>query len=470
MGGVFQKGEIKVRPGAYFNVNKVKEEETGYSDGIVAVLFRSDWGPLGEAVEIDKKDRYEAVFGTDGTTDMISEVFSGGAQSAVCCRIGSGGTKAETVLKKADDESEAVKIVAKYPGALPFQVTVRDRLNDELSRECIIYSGMKELERFIFAKVEDEISELVGNMKRSSYFDVEAIGGSTGKLKNVTQEAFDIIGTDPDVTIEDYSNALAVAEMYYFDTVCVDTEDPDVHLLLKEYVDRLFDAGQMVKAVIAEKSTESLETRMQRAESYNDEKIIYVLNSSLKFGDTVKEGYQTAARIAGMVSAYPSNVSLTHEVISDATDIVDRLTPTEMEEAEQRGCLVISMNQKRKVWIDSAINTLVTLPENMDAGWKKIRRVKTRQELIRRMTELADELMGSIDNDVNGRATLVSKLQEIGNAMVMESKLVSCNVTESTEYVSDGDSAYLDVDVIDKDSAEHIYMFMTFRFSSQMAE
>ena len=86
------------------------------------------------------------------------------------------------------------------------------------------------------------------------------------------------------------------------------------------------------------------------------------------------------------------------------------------------------------------------------------------------MTDLADELMGSIDNDVNGRATLVGKLQEIGNAMVTESKLVSCNVTESTEYVSDGDSAYLNVDVIDKDSSERIYMFMTFRFSSQITE
>lgn len=469
MGGVFQKGEQKVRPGAYFNVNQVKEEEAGYSDGIVAVLFTSAWGPLGKAVEIRKKEGYETVFGTDGTTDAISEVFAGGAQMAVCCRVGSGGTASETTLKKAEEDTDAVKITAKYPGKLTFSVTVRDKLNDDENRECIIYDGLKELERFTFAKVEDEISALVEKMKKSVYFNVEAVGG-TGKLKNVTQEAFATEGTAPNVTVEDYSNALTTAEMWDFDTVCVATEDVDVHHLLKAYVDRLYDAGQMVKAVVAEKSTESLETRMSHAEEYNDEKIVYVLNSSIRFGEQVKEGYQTAARIAGMVSSYPSNVSLTHAVIPDATDIVERITPTEMEEAEQRGCLVISMNPKRKVRIDSAINTLVTLPENMDAGWRKIRRVKTRQELIRRMTELADELMGSIDNDVNGRATLVSKLQEIGNAMVMESKLVYCNVTENTEYVSDGDSAYLNVDVIDKDSTERIYMFMTFRFSSQLTE
>lgn len=469
MGGVFQKGEQKGRPGAYFNINQVKDENEGYVDGIVAILFQSAWGPLGKAVEIGKMDGYDTTFGTGGTTDAIEEVFAGGAQIAVCCRVGSGGTESETTLKKAEEDTDAVRITAKYPGKLAFSVTIRDKLNDEENRECIIYNGLKELERFTFAKAEDEISVLVEKMKKSEYFIVESVGG-TGKLKNVTQEAFTTEGTDPTVTVEDYSNALGIAEMYYFDTICVDTEDADVHVLLKEYVDRLFDAGQMVKAVVAEKSTENLEKRMCHAEEYNDEKMIYVLNSGLQFGDKVKEGYQTAARIAGMVSSYPSNVSLTHAVIPDATDIVERLTPTEMEEAERRGCLVISMNPKRKVRIDNAINTLVTLPENMDAGWKKIRRVKTRQELIRRMTELADDLMGSIDNDVNGRATLVSKLQEIGNSMVMESKLLSCNVTENTEYVSDGDSAYLDIDVIDKDSTERIYMFMTFRFSSQIAE
>ena len=101
MGGVFQRGEQKVRPGAYININQVKEEEAGYSDGVVAVLFTSSWGPLGKAVEIDRKEGYETVFGSDGTTDAIAEVFAGGAQLAVCCRVGSGGTESQTTLKKS---------------------------------------------------------------------------------------------------------------------------------------------------------------------------------------------------------------------------------------------------------------------------------------------------------------------------------------------------------------------------------
>ena len=42
------------------------------------------------------------------------------------------------------------------------------------------------------------------------------------------------------------------------------------------------------------------------------------------------------------------------------------------------------MNKSGQVWIDKAINTLITPPADRDEGWKKIRRTKTRYELIRR--------------------------------------------------------------------------------------
>ena len=47
-----------------------------------------------------------------------------------------------------------------------------------------------------------------------------------------------------------------------------------------------------------------------------------------------------------------------------------------------------------------------------------------------------------------------------------EGKLVACSVTESSAYKADGDSAWFDIDVIDKDSMEHIYLTFLFRFST----
>lgn len=178
--------------------------------------------------------------------------------------------------------------------------------------------------------------------------------------------------------------------------------------------------------VIGEKSTVDLEDRIAHAAAYNSEKMIYVLNgsvSSTSYGEI--DGYQTAAKIAGMIAACAANTSLTHTVLDKVTELNERLTPTQMTRAEQSGCLVLSVNKNKQVWIDNAINTLVTPADNQDDGWKKIRRTKTRYEMITRMNDQADSLVGKVDNDTNGRATIISQLQGIGDTMIEEGKLTA---------------------------------------------
>ena len=50
--------------------------------------------------------------------------------------------------------------------------------------------------------------------------------------------------------------------------------------------------------------------------------------------------------------------------------------------------------------------------------------------------------------------------------MVSEGKLTACKVSESSVYTADGDSAYFEISVIDKDSMEHMYLTYMFRFST----
>ena len=209
-----------------------------------------------------------------------------------------------------------------------------------------------------------------------------------------------------------------------------------------------------------------LETRIKHAAAFNDEKMNYVLNAWVDEQGTAIDGYQTAARIAGMIGAVAANSSLTHTVISGFTEILEKLTNTDMISAEKRGCIVLSYNKAKQVWIDNAINTLITPANNQDDGWKKIRRVKTRFELIRRINTTTDDLVGKVDNDNNGRATVISQIQGVGDSMREEGKLIACAVTESSAYKADGDSAWFDIDVIDKDSMEHIYLTFLFRFST----
>lgn len=466
MAGTFILGETKVRPGSYFNIQKKGgNSAASVMNGVTAVIFKADFGPLNTAVELSAEDGYEKTFGTGLTTDAIREAIAGGAKTIIACRVGNGGTQG-TISLTDTEGADALTITAKYPGEKDFTVTIREKLSDSALKECIFYAGTTEFEKVEFAAGEGEVNALVDALASSKNFKAEAKEGTdNATLVAVSQSAF-TAGTNPEVTTGDYSNAFAEVEPFEFNTICLDTEDTEIHLLLQSFIGRIFDAGSLTQAVVAEKQSVDLETRMAHAASFNDEKMNYVLNAHVDEQGTEIDGYQTAARIAGMIGAVASSSSLTHTVISGFSELKEKLTNTEMIAAEKKGCIVLSYNKAKQIWIDNAINTLITPADNQDEGWKKIRRVKTRFELIRRINNTTDDLIGKVDNDKNGRATVISQMQGVGDAMKEEGKLTACTVTESSIYQADGDSAWFDIDVIDKDSMEHIYLTFYFRFST----
>lgn len=459
-------GETKVRPGAYFNIQKSgNNAAASVISGVTAVIFRSDFGPLNEAVELSVEDGYADTFGDGGTTDAIQEAINGGAKTIIACRAGNGGTQATITLNSKDGEA-AVTLTAKYPGKKAFTATIREKLSDSTVKECIIFADTTEFEKVEFAAGAGEAAALVAAFSDSKKFKAEVkTGQDQSEMLNVAQSLF-AAGTDPEVATSDYSNAFAQVEAYDFNTICVDTEDTAVHILLQSFMNRVFNAGILALAVVAEKHTVELETRQTHAAAFNDCNMHYVLNAHVSEQGKEIDGYQTAARFAGLIGACASNSSLTHTVINGFTEILEKLTNSQIVAAEKMGCLVLTYNSSKQVWIDNAINTLITPADNQDDGWKKIRRVKTRYELIRRMNTTSDNLVGKVDNDNNGRATVISQLQAVGNSMVAEGKLTSCTVSESSVYTADGDSAWFEIAVIDKDSMEHIYLTYKFQFST----
>lgn len=471
MAGTFILGETKVRPGAYFNIQKKEESGEGILEGVTAVLFRADFGPLNTVVELKAGEPWEKIFGNGLTTDAIGEALEGGARTVLACRIGNGGTPATVALHDTEG-TEAVVISVNYPGDKDFSVSVREKLSDSTRKECLIYSGTREFEKLEFAAGEGEAERLVSALNAMEHFHGELTEGKEkALLAAVSQEPF-AGGSNPQVTAEDYSNGFAQTEAWEFNTICVDTEDQEIHLLLAAFVNRMFEEGLPAQAVVAENHTVPLETRQNHAAAFNNEKMNYVLNAHMmELGKDGQEreidGYRTAARIAGMIGATPSGQSLTHTVVEGFTEILEKLTNSQMIHAEsKKGCIVFSHNREKKVWIDNAINTLITPADNQDDGWKKIRRVATRFELLRRLNAAVEELVGKTDNDSNGRSTIVSRMNDIGTAMVEESKLTAFKASESSTYPADVDSAWFDISVTDKDSMERIYLTYQFQFST----
>lgn len=170
MAGTFILGETKVRPGTYFNIQKKGGNATaGVMNGVTAVIFRADFGPLNEAIELSAEDGYEGTFGTALTTDAMKEAIAGGAKTIIACRVGNGGTQGS--IKLQDSEStDAVSITAKYPGAKDFVVTVREKLSDSTLKECIFYAGTTEFEKVEFTAGTDEANALVDALASSKNF------------------------------------------------------------------------------------------------------------------------------------------------------------------------------------------------------------------------------------------------------------------------------------------------------------
>ena len=467
MSGTFLTGETKIRPGAYFNIQTNDTRTVARDSGTVAVPFRAEYGPLMAPKEYVNVSGFLKDYVGGGTTDAVSQAFSGGANKVIAVRIGSGGSTSSVKLTK-DTSTDAVTITYKYPGLQEpgFSVTVRDSLSDEDSRECIIYSGTKEFEKIAFAKGDDEVAAIVAAFSNSSYFTVTAEEGQSGLLDDATQKAF-TAGTAVTADTDAYGDALEALLAYDFDVIAVDTEDTAVHQLVAAYLDRIYDLGIMSMAVVAEKHTVALADRISHAAAFNDEKMCYVLNAWVTEGSQELDGYQTAARVAGMIAGTESNVSLTHTIMEGIGQLRERLTVTQINEAETKGCIVLAYSRAQEVWIDYGINTLITPKENQDDGWKKIRRTKTRYELIRRVTTDIENLIGKVDNDTNGRATVQAHIESIGMEMIAEGKLVSLTVSENADQTAEGDSAHYDIDFVDKDSLEHVYMTFYTTFSTQ---
>ena len=474
MSGVtFQVGEQKIRPGVYVRVTNIGEpQEAVVPQGIVAALFRASWGLLGQSVVLENADAVTSTFGTDGTTDTALEAFRGGCRQVVAYRLGSGGSPASVTLVDMNGTPEnVVTITAKYPGSRGnnFAVTVRDSLTDTAMRELLLFEGATLFQTIPFAKGTDGAGEpqaLVDAIAASNspYITATKISDGSKLLAIATQTAL-TGGADPTVDGESYSQALSAIEAVTWNVLVVDSEDPVTHTAVQAYIDRVRSEGKRVLAVISEPTSEALSTRLDNARAFNDFAIVYVANGFRGSDGVAREGYRAAARVAGMVASAQITESLTHAVVRGATELVGALTNAEIEQAIQSGALVFSISSQRQVQIEYGINTFVSPTADYDAGWKKIRRVRTRDNLIARISATWEPLIGKLNNNPDGRATLVAAAQGVINDMIRDGALSAGTITEDPNNPPSGDSAWFVCQVDDNDSAEKLYITFGFRFA-----
>lgn len=382
--------------------------------------------------------------------------------------MGSGGTKSSIKLLDTAG-TEAVTMTAKWEGDRQLSYLIRKVLGDENTKEMLVLEGTLELERITFLTGEKEIENFLQAAKQSNYFIFSKTETDAAELAEVGQTDF-TAGTNPGITNENYSNAFTLLEPYVFNTICIDTESVAVHTLLTAYIQKIYQNGTILPfAVIAESTSVPFETRLAHARAINSYNVIYVGGGAVDTLGQPLEGTRAAARIAGMVASTPSNQSLTHKVVSGMTDVLEMLTNSQYEQTIDAGMLTFSTSSAGNVWIESAITTLNMPQGEDDEGWKKIKRTKIRKELMNRASATVEPLIGNINNDDDGRATVLIAIGKLLQLMFVEGKLLEGGSIEvDKDNLPEGDSAWFNIYADDIDSLEKMYFVYKFRYSPNL--
>ena len=218
------------------------------------------------------------------------------------------------------------------------------------------------------------------------------------------------------------------------------------------------------------KSTVDFETRCNQAKAFNDCKVVY-LGGGWMSGTENKDGVMAICYTAGVIAATPSNQGIVHTVINGATELCgEALTFAQYEDAITAGMLLPSMSNDGSIWYDSGVNTLITLDEGtQDLGWKKIRRVKVRFEMIDRLDRTLAPKVGRISASTDGISDVVQAGQRVLDIMAnSEGKLMKgAQFIEDKGNPASGDSAWFIIQADDIDSLEKIYLQYQFRYSQE---
>ena len=401
-------------------------------------------------------------YGASYTVPAAAAMFDGGASAVYTYRLGSGGTCASKTL------GSGLTVTAKYPGSLSIGVSVQEKLGDSTKKQFIVYVGTTQTEVWEFdADGANEGENLISAAKSSNYVTVSGESSVVSVLAAASGALTG--GANPTVTNEDYSKAFAALEAFYYNTIALDVDDDEemtLSLLLQAYLENAYKVGKLGIAVVGSKSDVDFETRLAKAKAFNDAKVVF-LGSGYMVGNESKDGVLAICYTAGAIASTPTNMGITHAIVGGATELCETLTYHQYESAISSGMLMLSMSTSGNVWYDSGVNTL-TVPEagTQDNGWKKIRRVKTRFELIDRLDRVLSPKVGRVSADTDGIADVVQTGQRVLDAMVTEGKLLTgATFIEDPANPYSGDSAWFIIQADDIDSLEKIYLQYQFRYS-----
>lgn len=458
MAYTYLAGERKVRPGVYQRVSKLESSTgAGAINGVVAFVINAAWGPVDKVTTHETAKSIRDTYGAGDSVDAACAIIEAGATTVYIKRVtGTNGTAG------AAEIGTVVKLESKYPGARALVVKIKEKAGDATTKQIVVLEGVSVIETLEFtAGQADETAAFIEAVAESKYITATKL--TDGVIVN---GEYELNGTNPTVTAADYADAYYALEPFRYNVMVTDSISTDVFATLCAYAEESYDTGKMSMFVGGTDTKVPLNTRMNNAKACNSARIVYFGGAWEDNSGNIVSGVKAIAYVAGLIAATPANKSIVHASIAGATDVPEKLTNAEYVNAIKNGLLLVSVGSDGQVWFDSGINTLINPNAEQDEGWKKIRRVKTRYELMDRIDRVVAPQVGKINCDKDGIAFIIQMATGIIKDMIAEGKLSAGTFYEDPENPFEADSAWFVIDCDDIDSLEKIYLHYRFRYSA----
>ncbi|GIO35848.1 hypothetical protein J41TS12_07090 [Paenibacillus antibioticophila] len=441
-GGTWSLTNQPVLPGLYMNfVGAAGAAIQPGARGVVVAPVKAHWGPVGEFVEVTSETAIRELFTEDeagGATAFTTLYLAllGGPNKLLAYRMAdSTAAPAQLDLKNTETSPvDSVRLSAKYPGERGNRFTVSIQPNS-------LMTGIKELKLYEGGTLLRTISLGDGEAEQA----VKAINQDAGNKWIVAEKLADGVVDDvtgkifsgglsgiSGITHADYMAATLQFETRDFHVLTLDgVSDPALHTSLVAWLKRVREEGKGILLTLggsaaSDTADNAVEQAVQRSASFDYEGVIHV-GSGAKLNGRSYSSAQVAAWAAGLIAGQSLKESATYAV-SPFEDVTRRWTRSEQEAGVQGGVLLL-VHDGRRVKVLRGVNSLVTLREGQNKGWKKIRKIRVMDQINADLQRTAeDNYIGKVNNTEEGRLALISAGKQYLQALALE------NVIESTGY------------------------------------
>lgn len=446
MGGTWLS-QNKVRPGAYINFKAVQKGNMTVGDrGVIAIPLSMHWGDTSGLIEVlssellDGGSRAKVGFTAfDADSKLLAAALSY-CYKALVYRTDTEGVKATATIGK-------LKCDAKYFGTFGNKIIVATTEDDNLWT-VITYVDGETMDK----QVVSEIAELADNDFVRFSRDAEAVSDTDFVESAGTPLTGGTDGVSVEVTA--YPDMMEKLEAAKWQTLACPTSETTIKNNIQKFIKRLRDdEGRYVQAVVAD------------YDGADHEGIINSISGAVIDGLTFTKEEFTAI-VAGMTAGANFNESNTAREIIGATDIVGRLTDSQIKEALGKGKFLLSASTDGTIKVEQDINSLHTYTKSKNYSFSKNRVIRTLDEIgTTTVTTWEKTYMGKIDNNANGRSLFKADLVEYGNELQRLSGIQEFNGPEdiSVEQGKDLDSVLATWACKPTDAMEKLYLQVNIR-------